>query len=252
MEQVRREGAPRKTESEEKEFVRKEMQRILTVIATNEENAYDYSLSNQGTREFWQARGLVQMIQSTYESLKRKYPSVKFPDNFFEATRDHKNAIKAAILLFLEDYRLLVRNGVSNGVSERELIEMLFAAYNCGGPRTMEAIRTHESAWNIAHTEKIERLSAKIVESEQKIKDIAKTNKNYKNVRKFSTLEKAARLGKMGEEAKRIANQRRRFIEEREKARKEYKESSISTEAEGYLLKLFYVRQVLSEGIYAN
>lgn len=180
MEQVRKAGETPKEQDEERKFVKIEMARILTMVATNEKNAFSYSFSNKKKKEIKQARGLVQITKPTYDSLVKKYPEANLPENFFDAARDHKESVKAAILLFVSDYDLFYKNKLIYGKSNNEITQILFASYNCGGSRTVKAIKRHGKSWKKTHNG----------------------------------------------------------------------DDSITLEAERYLLKLYYVDQVLKEGIY--
>src|SRR5215467_7793158 len=69
------------------------VERVLTVIGTNRERAYAYSVSSAG------ARGLVQMIPSTYTRIAGLYGSAGLMSNFVQGMSDPVNAVMAQVLL---------------------------------------------------------------------------------------------------------------------------------------------------------
>ncbi|MFY9607163.1 MAG: hypothetical protein WAU45_00950 [Blastocatellia bacterium] len=112
--------------------------RVLTIIATNRENAYAYSISPAG------ARGLVQMIPSTYSLLLRKYPSAGLPSNFFACMGDPVNAVVAQILLCDADWEAIN----SRSFIPRDRIgPYLAAAYNGGVGRVLSVLAHDQNEW---------------------------------------------------------------------------------------------------------
>jgi hypothetical protein len=110
------------------ELTRPLAERVLTVIGTNKEKAYAYSISPAG------ARGLVQMIPSTYALIVGKYSEASLKPNFHSAMVDPVNAVMAQVLLCDSDWQ---------AIESREHIEAqrvgpyLAAAYNGGVGRVL-------------------------------------------------------------------------------------------------------------------
>ncbi len=74
------------------------VERVLTVIGTNRDKAYAYSISPAG------ARGLVQMMPSTYSLLLSRYPSAGLKSSFATAVADPINAVMSQVLLCDSDW----------------------------------------------------------------------------------------------------------------------------------------------------
>jgi hypothetical protein len=113
-------------------------ERVLTIIATNREKAYAYSISPAG------ARGLVQMIPSTYSLLLYKYPSAGLPSNFFACMADPVNAVMAQVLLCDADWEAIN----SRTFIERDRVgPYLAAAYNGGVGRVLSVLAHDQTEW---------------------------------------------------------------------------------------------------------
>jgi hypothetical protein len=114
------------------------VERVLTVIATNRDKAYAYSISPAG------ARGLVQMIPSTYSLLLDRYTSAGLKSNFAAAVSDPINAVMAQVLLCDSDWQAI--RTVSDLPAER-VGPYLAAAYNGGVGRVLKALSNDEMEW---------------------------------------------------------------------------------------------------------
>ncbi len=112
--------------------------RVLIVIGTNRDQAYAYSTSPAG------ARGLVQMIPSTYSLLLGRYTSAGLKSNFAAAVADPINAVMAQVLLCDSDWGSI--RARSDLPAER-VGPYLAAAYNGGVGRVLTALSNDEMEW---------------------------------------------------------------------------------------------------------
>jgi len=114
------------------------VERVLTVIATNEESAYAYSVSSAG------ARGLVQMIPSTYYLIANKYPAAGLMRDFARGMADPVNAVTAQILLCDSDWQAI---RTRSEIPPERVGPYLAAAYNGGVGRVLSMLTHSESDW---------------------------------------------------------------------------------------------------------
>jgi hypothetical protein len=113
-------------------------ERVLTIIATNREKAYAYSISPAG------ARGLVQMIPSTYALLLNKYTSAGLPSNFFACMADPINAVMAQVLLCDADWEAI---NARSFIPRDRVGPYLAAAYNGGVGRVLSVLAHDQTEW---------------------------------------------------------------------------------------------------------
>jgi hypothetical protein len=113
-------------------------EQVLTIIATNRDRAYAYSISSAG------ARGLVQMIPSTYALMLRKYPLAGLNPNYSSGMVDPVNAIMAQILLCDADWQSIATR---KKISKEEIGPYLAAAYNGGVGRVLSILGDDEVGW---------------------------------------------------------------------------------------------------------
>lgn len=114
------------------------VERVLTVIATNRDKAYAYSISPAG------ARGLVQMIPSTYSLLLGRYTSAGLKSNFAAAVSDPINAVMAQVLLCDSDWEAI---RTRSDLPAERVGPYLAAAYNGGVGRVLRALSNDEMEW---------------------------------------------------------------------------------------------------------
>ena len=114
------------------------VERVLTIISTNREKAYSYSISPAG------ARGLVQMIPSTYSLLLGRYPSAGLPSNFFACMGDPVNAVMAQVLLCDADWEAI---NARSFISRDRIGPYLAAAYNGGVGRVLSVLAHDQTEW---------------------------------------------------------------------------------------------------------
>jgi hypothetical protein len=113
-------------------------EQVLTIIATNRDRAYAYSISSAG------ARGLVQMIPSTYAMLLRKYPLSGLNPNYSSGMVDPVNAIMAQILLCDADWQTISNR---KQIPKEQIGPYLAAAYNGGVGRVLAILGDDEVGW---------------------------------------------------------------------------------------------------------
>jgi hypothetical protein len=111
---------------------------VLTVIAANGEKAYAYSISAAG------ARGLVQMIASTYNLLLKRYPEAGLSASFSVGMSDPVNAVMAQVLLCDSDWAVL-RSRFALG--SEAIGPYLAAAYNGGVGRVLSLLANEQEEW---------------------------------------------------------------------------------------------------------
>lgn len=112
--------------------------RVLTIIATNQEKAYAYSISPAN------ARGLVQMIPSTYARMVNLYPLARLNPSFALGVGDAVNAIMAQILLCDSDWHSI---RLRQDVPADRIGPYLAAAYNGGVGRVLTVLTHEENEW---------------------------------------------------------------------------------------------------------
>ena len=113
-------------------------ERVLTVIGTNRDKAYAYSISSAG------ARGLVQMIPSTYSLLLNRYPAAALKADFHTGMGDPANAVMAQVLLCDSDWESIKAR--SDMPAER-VGPYLAAAYNGGVGRVLSVLTHDQTDW---------------------------------------------------------------------------------------------------------
>ena len=114
------------------------VERVLTVIGTNRDKAYAYSISPAG------ARGLVQMIPSTYSLLLSRYGSAGLKSNFGAAVGDPINAVMAQVLLCDSDWESI---RARTDLPAERVGPYLAAAYNGGVGRVLTVLSHDEMDW---------------------------------------------------------------------------------------------------------
>ncbi|HJQ26554.1 MAG TPA: hypothetical protein VKA60_21745 [Blastocatellia bacterium] len=112
--------------------------KVLTVIGANGRQAYAYSISKAG------ARGLVQMISSTYALLLRRYPEAGLTADFTAGMSDPVNAVMAQVLLCDSDWEA-IRPRFEVGAEQ--VGPYLAAAYNGGVGRVLSLLANEQEEW---------------------------------------------------------------------------------------------------------
>jgi len=114
------------------------VEQVLTVIGTNQAKAYAYSVSSAG------ARGLVQMIPSTYSLLLNRYQSAGLLSSFATGMSDPINAVMAQVLLCDADWQAIRTRGE---IPSEKIGPYLAAAYNGGVGRVLSIMAQGEHDW---------------------------------------------------------------------------------------------------------
>jgi hypothetical protein len=114
------------------------VERVLTVIGANHEKAYAYSVSNAG------ARGLVQMIPTTYSRIASLYSSAGLMSNFIQGMSDPVNAVMAQVLLCDSDWRAIKDH---SDIPAERIGPYLAAAYNGGVGRVISCLSNDDADW---------------------------------------------------------------------------------------------------------
>ncbi len=120
------------------EFVedsQKSIERVLVLIGANKSVAFSKTGSKAG------ALGWVQYTSKTYNSIRKAYPAAKLMPDFVTAASDHKNSMKAAILLY--DYNLagLIKKQGQGIIKSPRLEEYLAASYNGSPSRVFGSLK---------------------------------------------------------------------------------------------------------------
>ena len=117
---------------------------VFSLYALNEMKTYNHSVSTAG------AGGMIQMIPSTYQMVRRMHPGVGLNPDFVLGMRNHGNALEAMLLYMLDTYKLLVgsedvRNALASGHATWP--ELMAAGYNSNPAKLPGYIRRGGSAW---------------------------------------------------------------------------------------------------------
>ncbi len=117
---------------------------IFSLYALNELNTYKHSVSFAG------AGGMVQMIPSTYQMIRRMHPGIGLNPDFVYGMRNHGNALEAMLLYVLDTWKLLaassdVNAALSSGTATWP--ELMAAGYNSNPAKLPRYIRQGGSAW---------------------------------------------------------------------------------------------------------
>jgi hypothetical protein len=117
---------------------------VYALYALNELDTYRYSVSSAG------AGGMVQMIPSTYQMVRRLHPAVGLNPDFVAGMRNHGNALEA-MLLYMQD----TWNGLALSEEVLEALrtntatqpELMAAGYNSNPARLPLYLRRGGTAW---------------------------------------------------------------------------------------------------------
>lgn len=117
---------------------------ILTLYALNEGQTYRYSVSSAG------AGGMVQMIPSTYQMIRSRYPSVGLMPDFVEGMRNHVNATQAMLLYMQMTWNDLnssptVSSAMVDGIATQE--QLMAAGYNSNPSKLAGYINRGGADW---------------------------------------------------------------------------------------------------------
>jgi hypothetical protein len=117
---------------------------IYTLYALNAEDTYRYSVSTAG------AGGMIQMIPSTYEMVRRLHPDAGLEADFVGGMRNHANALEA-MLLYMQDTwddlvsREEIRQSLASQIATPA--ELLAAGYNSNPARLAVYLERGGANW---------------------------------------------------------------------------------------------------------
>ncbi|MBD0369521.1 MAG: hypothetical protein ICV60_01600 [Pyrinomonadaceae bacterium] len=117
---------------------------IFSLYALNELKTYNYSVSTAG------AGGLVQMIPSTYQMIRRMHPGVGLNPDFVLGMRNHGNALEAMLLYMYDVWNnLMLNSDVSYALSAKWATpaDLMAAGYNSNPARLPLYIRRAGASW---------------------------------------------------------------------------------------------------------
>jgi hypothetical protein len=117
---------------------------ILSLYALNEGDTYRYSVSTAG------AGGMIQMIPSTYDMVRRRHPSVDLKPDFVAGMTDHDNAAVVMLLYMQDTWNDLLDNQEIKDAVERGIAtqpELVAAGYNSNPARLAAYLRRGGSDW---------------------------------------------------------------------------------------------------------
>lgn len=117
---------------------------IFSLYALNELDTYRYSVSIAG------AGGMVQMIPSTYQMIRREHPGAGLNPDFVFGMRNHGNALEAMLLYIQDTWSLLATNedvidALKSGIATQP--DLLAAGYNSNPARLPLYIRRGGASW---------------------------------------------------------------------------------------------------------
>ncbi len=117
---------------------------IFALYALNELNTYKHSVSFAG------AGGMVQMIPSTYQMIRRMHPGIGLNPDFVYGMRNHGNALEAMLLYMMDTWKLLAASGdvtaaLSSGIATWP--ELMSAGYNSNPAKLPGYIRRGGAGW---------------------------------------------------------------------------------------------------------
>jgi hypothetical protein len=119
-------------------------QEIYSLYALNELDTYRYSVSFAG------AGGMVQMIPSTYQMIRRLHPGAGLNPDFVAGMRNHANALEAMLIYMQDTWNdLLLNPEVTNALSAKIATpaELMAAGYNSNPAKLPLYIRRGGTAW---------------------------------------------------------------------------------------------------------
>ncbi len=117
---------------------------IFALYALNELDTYRYAVSFAG------AGGMVQMIPSTYQMLRRMHPGIGLNPDFVPGMRNHGNALEAMLLYMNDTWKLLAAHPDVDYALKAKMAtqpELMAAGYNSNPARLPGYINRGGSSW---------------------------------------------------------------------------------------------------------
>ncbi len=117
---------------------------IFALYALNEGQTYRYSVSSAG------AGGMVQMISSTYNMIRSRYPTINLMPDFVEGMRNHTNATTAMLLYMQMTWSDLtasdtINQALADGTATPS--ELMSAGYNSNPAKLAGYIKRGGDNW---------------------------------------------------------------------------------------------------------
>ncbi|MEP7075171.1 MAG: hypothetical protein ABI878_05115 [Acidobacteriota bacterium] len=117
---------------------------IFTLYALNEGQTFRYSVSTAG------AGGMVQMIPSTYQMIRSRYPNIGLMPDFVEGMRNHVNASQAMLLYMQMTWNDMnasptITNAVAGGLATQD--QLMAAGYNSNPSKLAGYINRGGADW---------------------------------------------------------------------------------------------------------
>jgi len=126
-----------------------QLYKVLINLASNEENAFKYSVSKSN------ATGLAQIIKPTYDSLIELYPKANIEPDYFKGAMDHYNGILAQILHIDSEIATLRKSKSINNLFEdynkfnqSNIFDIIIAGYNFSAPKLKKIISKNNDEIN--------------------------------------------------------------------------------------------------------
>ena len=119
---------------------------VYALYALNELDTYRYSVSTAG------AGGMVQMIPSTYQMIRRMHPAVGLNPDFVAGMRNHGNALEAMLLYMQDTWNGLAFDAdvldamASKSATQAELVA---AGYNSNPAKLPAYLRRGGPSWRV-------------------------------------------------------------------------------------------------------
>jgi hypothetical protein len=117
---------------------------VYSLYALNELDTYRYSVSSAG------AGGMVQMIPSTYQMIRRMHPAIGLNPDFVVGMRNHGNALEAMLLYVQDTWNgLALDPDVLDAMASRNATqaELVAAGYNSNPARLPAYLRRGATSW---------------------------------------------------------------------------------------------------------
>jgi hypothetical protein len=109
-------------------------QRIYTIIGANGDLAFANTCNSSS------ACGWVQFTPATYKTIVKTYPKAGIISDFITGAADHENSIKAAILLYDQNLKGLIKSNGQKVLQDPKLEEYLAASYNGSPSRATKSL----------------------------------------------------------------------------------------------------------------
>ncbi len=110
------------------------MERVQVIIGSNQDQAFSTTCNSSS------ACGWIQFTPPTYNTIVKDYPAAKLTKDFKTGAADHLNSMKAAILLYDENLKGLIKHNGQKVLNDPKLEEYLAASYNGSPTRAVKSL----------------------------------------------------------------------------------------------------------------